>query len=174
MSGKIMLWNCLKIYCPHLATLTFHDYWLCKTYWHCQENKVQKLLPGKNKPWFLECGTLTDPFYYIFLISTKKRETSCIAKLKKERRKIPLIKCKSEESFTPSWLKSIVKSIITPKQGWSQWWTLKDQFCASWVWWQVENGSEQSSWQRTSHTSAPGSWRHCRQCTSAISTCGTS
>lgn len=44
-----MLWNCLKIYCPHLVMLTFCDYWLWKIYWHCQAEKVQKLLPGNNK-----------------------------------------------------------------------------------------------------------------------------
>lgn len=146
-----MLRNCLKIYCPHLATLTFCDYWLWKIYWHCQAEKVQKLLPGSNKALiFGVLNTNRSFLLHIFNIhkkGKKKRKTSCKAKLKKERRKIPLIKCKSEQGFTPSWLKSIVKSIITSKQGWSDPGMLQDQFCASWGWWQVENSSERSSWQ---------------------------
>lgn len=125
-----------------------------------RQRKFRNCFQGATKLWFLECWTLTDPFYCIFLISTKrkkKRKTSCKAKLKKERRKIPLIKCKSEQGFTPSWLKSIVKSIVTSKQGWSDPGMLQDQFCASWGWWQVENSSERSSWQQNSYAWAPGS-----------------
>lgn len=83
--------------------------------------------------------------------------------LKKEKRKILLIKCKLEQGFTPSCLKSMVKSIVTSKPEWSGPGTLQDQSCASWGWWQVENGSEQSSWQ---WSSPAGAW--------AVSACETS
>lgn len=129
MSGKVMLWNCLKIYCPHLATLTFCDYWLCKIYWHCQAEKVQKLLPGNNRPLiFRVLNTNRSFLLHIFNTHKKKGKTSCKAKLKKERRKIPLIKRKSEQGFAPSWLKSMLKSIITSKQGRPCPRMLRDQF----------------------------------------------
>lgn len=114
-SGKIMLWNCLKIYCPHLTMLTFCDYWLWKIYWHCQAEKVQKLLPGNNKaPIFRVLNSNRYFLLHIFKIH-KKGKTRCKAKLKKEKRKILLIKCKLEQGFTPSCLKSVVKSIVTSK-----------------------------------------------------------
>lgn len=168
-----MLWNCLKIYCPHLAVLTFCDYWLWKIYWLCQADEVQKLLPGNNKALIFRVLNTNRSFLLHTFNIHKKIKTSCKAKLKKERRKIPLIKCKSEWGFTPSWLKPMVKSIVTSKQGWSCPGTLQDQFRASWDWWQVENSSERSSWQQSSHVWAPGSWGGCGHRAPAIRACET-
>lgn len=77
MSGKIMLWNCLKIYCPHLATLTFCDYWLWKIYWHHQAEKVQKLLPGNNKALIFRVLNTNRPFLlHIFNIHEKEKQAA--------------------------------------------------------------------------------------------------
>lgn len=79
MSGKVMLWNCLKIYCPHLATLTFCDYWLCKIYWHCQAEKVQKLLPGNNRPLIFRVLN-TNRSFLLHIFNTHKKKGKQAAK----------------------------------------------------------------------------------------------